>query len=272
MFAGFAALTCAGASAFAFADPPPPPAGPAKSAEEPPPRPPLPDVPEEPTLPWKAHVELGSYLAFVSRTAKTPEALPVVRYEPTVGFGLQGSFEIFKYLRFQAYFVDARHDIVLPPGSLCVENDPPGVCQGRTLEIGPMYTFAFGARFLPTLALSRRVRVWAALGAGYGRMELDRMTVTEPNPLNPERPNQYTVRDRSVAFVEFPLGGGASFEVIKDWMRINFEITGAFINNQDGTATEPVQAIDATGKKRAIGGFPGLAGSFVQTLGLSLVL
>jgi hypothetical protein len=255
VFAGFAALTCAGASA--FADPP---------------RPPLPDIPPAPTLPWKAQVELGSYLAFVSRTVNTTEELPIVRYEPTLGFGLQGSFEIFRYLRFSAYFVDARHDVVLPPGSLCVENDSAGVCQGRTLEIEPMYTFAFGARFLPTLPLTRRLRVWAALGVGYGRMEFNRMKVTEPNPLNPQQPNQYIVRDRSVAFIEFPLGGGASFEVIKDWMRINLEITGAFINNQDGTATSNVQAVDATGKKRAIGGFPQLAGSFVQTLGVSLVL
>jgi hypothetical protein len=198
-------------------------------------------------------------VALVARTAKHEEASPNIRYEPTVGFGLQGGFEIFRYLRFNAYFVDARHDVTLPPGSL-------GLDPESRIELAPMYTFAFGARFLPTLPLSKRVRVWIALGVGYGRMEFERMTVTQPDG------QQIIVRDRSEPFIEFPLGGGASFDILQDRLRVNLEITGAFINNQDGNATGPVQAIDPAGKKLAVGGFPELAGSFVQTLGISLVL
>ena len=224
-------------------------------------------MPPEPSLPWGHHVELGGYVAFVSRTAKSQEGPAIIRYEPTVGFGLQGGFEIFRYLRFSAYFVDARHDVALAPGAL-------GLDPTSSLDLASMYTFAFGARFLPTLPLGKRVRVWLALGVGYGRMELERMTVTLPgtNPVRPSEPNEFIVRDRSAPFLEFPLGGGASFDILKDRLRVNLEITGAFINNQEGNATGPVQAIDPAGKTLAVGAFPQLAGSFVQTLGISLVL
>lgn len=270
MFAGFAALTCAGA--IARAEPPQQdvvdpakPAGPAKKA--PPPRSPLPDVPPEPTLPWAQHVELGGHVAFVSRTAESQEGPAIIRYRPAIGFGLHGGFDIFRYLRFSAYFVDARHDVVLPPGAL-------GLDPASSLDLASMYTFAFGARFLPTLPLSGRMRVWLTLGVGYGRMELERMTVTLPgtNPVNPAEPNEFIVRDRSAPFIEFPLGCGASFDIVKDRLRLNLEITGALISNQDGNATGPVQAIDPAGKTLAVGAFPELAGSFVQTLGISLVL
>jgi hypothetical protein len=53
---------------------------------------------------------------------------------------------------------------------------------------------------------------------------------------------------------------------------VQLELTGAFILGQEGTATDPAQAIDGAGKKRNIGGLPQLDASLVQTLGLSLLL
>ena len=247
-FTGFAAMMCAGASA--LAEPP---------KKAPPPRLPLPDVRSAPTLPWRRHVELGGDIAYVNRLAVHSAGSPNIHYEPTVGFGLHAGIEIFRYLRWAAHFVDARHDLSLPPGSL-------GLHEASEIETPSVYTFVFGARFMPTLPLGSRVRLWATVGVGYGRFEFDRMQVTEPGH------GQYTVRDRSDPFIEFPLGGGASFEIIPGWLLVKVELTGAFVDNQEGDAVGPVQAIDGMGRKREVGGFPEISGSFVQTLGLSLAL
>src|SRR5262245_34151812 len=89
-------------------------------ATEPPPRPPLPEAPPPTPVPWERHLEFGPDLAIAALVASR-DAMGVrtpVRFSPTAGFGLHLTVDLLRYLRFSAYFVDARHKMTLPTGSL----------------------------------------------------------------------------------------------------------------------------------------------------------
>jgi hypothetical protein len=212
---------------------------------------------------WKRHVEIGGEAALVMRLSSHDlDGQPSdIRYAPAIGYGFHARMELYRYLHFTAWFLSARHDVRLVPASFGVAGDftaPP-------LSIPPAETMVFGARLAPTLPLSSRGRAWVTLGAGWGRMHM-------PRALVDGHPEQPFVHARSSTFVEVPLGMGASFEIIPRWLAIEIQTTGAFVMGQSGEALEPAQAIDALGRRRSIRALPSLDASFVQTLGLSILL
>jgi hypothetical protein len=240
---------------------PPAPAAPAPEDALPPrpPRPPLPEVPESVPPPWSRHVDIGVDLAFVTRLAQGTSGGTGadVSYEPTVGFGLHARWLIFEYLGFTAYYVDSKHDVTLPPGALSL---------GGALSVEAVETYAFGARLTPTWPVSERLRLWLAAGIGWGRLELGRMQVT------PDAGGPYEVRQRADSFVEVPLGLGGSYEVWPRWLNLELELVGSFALDQEDASWRGMQAVDAEGGLVAVGPMPPIEGSFVGTLGLSLLL
>ncbi|MGK3999639.1 hypothetical protein [Sorangium sp. So ce1024] len=239
----------------------------AAAAAEPsgPPRPPLPPAPPVPRLPWGRHIEVGADVALVNRigsrdTAGNPTRL---RLKPAIGVGLHARWEIVEHLRFSAFFVHAEHDLALAPGALA----QPGTITAEPREDGApsVRTLALGARFAPTLPLSERARSWLSVGIGYDRFYVGRMRIAEPA-------GEFTVRERGASYLEIPLGVGMSFDLIRNWLTIELETSGAFLLGQGGDATRPAQTIDAQGRRRTVGALPQARGSFIQTLGLSLVL
>lgn len=229
-----------------------------------PPRPPLPPEAPRANVPWKRAVEIGGDAVWAIRTAETVSGPSNgIRYKDTLGFGLHLRFPIVRWLEFTAYFYDADHDADIPNGAL----GPRG-----TVEMPPIETFAFGARLSPTLHLGDRFRIWLTGGAGWGRMQVGRMTIHETN-------GDVLVRERSNPYVEFPIGAGTGFEIIKNWIVLEYEITGAFVANQSSTAVTPFQGwaqeqngTEQVGRIVTINPFPGFGSTWIQTLGLSLIL
>jgi hypothetical protein len=220
-----------------------------------PPRPALPPAPPAEPLPWARSLDVGPDLAIVFRP--TPGGDDAIHYAPAAGLGLHGRIALHRYLRFSAYFVSATHEVELPSSALGLGGD---------LAVDDAATYSFGARLQPTWPLSERLRLWASAGAGWGRVEVGRMSVIEPG-----KPS-FEVRERGESFVELPLGLGGSYDLIPRWLAIDVELTSAFVIDQHEGAFGAAQAIDADGKKRAIGAFPAFDAAIVQTLGLSLIL
>jgi hypothetical protein len=232
-------------------------------------------------LPWARHLEIGVDLALVSRPASQDADgnKSDIRYEPALGIGVHARWEIFRWLRFSAYAVSASHDMQIPPNSLCDPeslrdpespcDDLPGPVEGAARDEEAkdvtVDTITFGARIAPTLPLSERARSWVSIGIGYGRFDFPKMWI-------PEALGSYPVRERAMSFVEFPVGIGTSFDIIRNWLAIELEITAAIALGQEGESVRSAQAIDAAGHKRSIGGLPLIDASIVQTLGLSLIL
>lgn len=235
------------------------PGDPASSKEGPPRPPPLGAGDPGAAPPWRRSVDLGIDVAFIARQASPiADDLPTpVRYDAAVGYGFHGRLDLFRFLRFGAYFVSAVHTLELPPGSLGMRSEG--------LELDSVWAYSFGARLMPTYRFSDRLRSWVSLGAGWGRLEFDRMYVKEAG-------GRFEVRERSASFVEIPLGLGVSYDILPRWLALEIEVTGAFVVGQQGSSVQPAQAIDTAGKVRSIGSFPRLDGSFMHTIGLSILL
>lgn len=252
-----AALACAvvGAASAARADD----AKPTDPADTKPARPALPEAPPRKVLPWDQHLEVGggaSFSAALTHEDADGKATSV-RLKPDFGFHLRVSWEVFKYLWFTGYLVESRHRVEAPAGSL-------GLSTSLTGDRAWSYTF--GARLSPTLPIGSRVRLWATVGAGWGRVEYARLCPKDPCG------SSLVVRERAANVVEVPMGIGAAFEIIPRWLRVHLELTGALAPSQTGAAMEHTQVIDANGKIRDVGPMPRIDATIVQTIGLSLVL
>jgi hypothetical protein len=215
--------------------------------------------PLEPTkLPNSRHVDIGAAVAFVHRVTEgqTGTEGALVRYPSAVGLGLSARVDVWRYLRANLYVLRSSTTADLPAGALGLSGNPGAV---------PLTGYSFGLRLSPTLPLGPRARTWLSVGAGWGRLEVGRFDVVD-------RGRTYHVRERAFSFVEFPVGMGTSFDIIKNWLTIEFEATCAFHAAERGTALRNGQTINAEGSRAAVGPFPTLAATFVQTLGLALVL
>lgn len=222
-------------------------------------RPPLPPAPPQVKLPFDRHIEIGAGAALALRPASDPSG---IRYMPALGVDVHARWDIVRWLRFNVYFVSAVHGLRAPRGALGPAGDVTGEEGGTAPTVD---TLAFGARLAPTLPIGERGRSWIGVGIGYGRFSFDRMTIREPG-IAP-----YEVRERGLSFAEVPLSLGASYDVIRDWLTIEVEISAAVAVGQDGTATSDAQAIRA-GSRQNIGPLPTIDASVAQTIGLSLIL
>ena len=121
------------------------------------------------------------------------------------------------------------------------------------------------ARLLPTLPLGDRVRLLGIAGIGWGRVELPPVRATDAS-------GTYFVRDRAASFFEIPLGVGGSVELVPRWLSLDLELVVAPNFSEDGSAYIPVQSLNGLGHKQEIGALPRFPVTFVQALGLSLLL
>lgn len=228
---------------------------------EPAPRPP-PLPPLETTLSrWERHLEIGGDVVVGARPAAhdASGSASGIRYLPAVGFGLHARWQILEYLRFSTYFADLHHHLRVPTGSLGL--------PGASYDFDTAKTFVLGLRLAPTLPLGERARAWVSLGAGWGRFEIGRTQVTLPS-----QTADSTLHEQAFSFVEIPVGIGASFDLVKHWLSFDVELTGAALTGQRGDALDGRQLIDSHGSVRHTTGFPVLDASFMQTVGLSLLL
>jgi hypothetical protein len=217
---------------------------------------PAPPPPLEPTkLPDSRHVDIGAAVALVQRVADGQTTVGAVRYPAGVGVGLSARVDVWRYLRANLYVVRASTTMDFAPGALGLPGDPGDVT---------ITNYSFGLRLSPTLPLGPRARVWATFGAGWGRLEAGRFDVLHGG-------KTYQVRERAFSFVEFPTGLGFSVDIVKNWLAFEFEATGAFHAAERGTARENGQAI-VDGRRTTVLPFPEIAVTFVETIGLALIL
>lgn len=226
------------------------------------PREPLVDV-ELPSPPkWERLLEVGASFAFVLRPFAGDSE---IGYNPGPGFGVHLQWPIVEWLRLHPYFMHVFHSLDIPLGALS-SGTPLSISPDATISDESVATFVLGVKLAPTLQLTDRWRGWVTAGVGWGRFEFPAMTVTDTDG------RSFEIRDRAATMVEFPLGVGMAFDVIERWMSIHYEFTAAPITGQSGDAYEIFQTVDADGQIRDVGAFGAIDVSFVQTLGVSIIL
>jgi len=238
------------------------------------PRPPLPpEVVLSEAPKWKRRLEIGGDFAIILRPFANGLAPSEITYLPAPAWGVHLHWAIFSWLRLHPYFLDAHHSIDIPAGALRADGSPsaPPISDQATLSEVVAETFVFGAKLAPTLNVTDRLRGWISVGVGWGRFAFSSITVTE-NTVPTDSGGTYEVRERAGVFVEFPFGLGMSFDVIPRWLAVEYEFSAAPVVGQSGTAHETFQAVDEAGTIRNVGAFGAIEASFVNALGLSLIL
>jgi hypothetical protein len=228
-------------------------------------RPPLPDVKLPGELPWQRHGEIGVDFAWMSRPFNrglVPDSR--VHYRPFPAFGMHLHWALWQWLHAHPYFFWGLHPITIPRGALST-GAPNSIRPDAVIDAPKVQHFVFGLKLAPTWNVSNRWRLWASVGIGYGRFGFKGLTVTEGN-------KQWDLPNRDGVFVEVPIGAGVSVDVLPRWLAITAEVSGAPVFGQSGQAHQTVQAVDADGKTRDIGPFGAIQASFVQTIGLALIL
>jgi hypothetical protein len=224
-------------------------------------RPSLPPEPAPPPVPWQQHVEVGGGVAFTQMVAgvdgngnRTP-----VRFEPGVGFHIEVSWPVLRYLGFTGYLVEHDNALFLPPGALGVQ------ALGAPGQFNPAFahSYSFGVRVAPTIPLGSRVNLWLTAGAGWGLIQYG-MTV--------ENAARNMLPARSEDLFEIPFGLGGSVEIIPRWLSLRLEVTAAYLPSQTGSALQDNQYIGTDGLYHDFAPMPRLDVSCVETLGLMLHL
>ncbi len=286
------------ASAAPKAEPPPPPPGvskgeplpadtptPAASAAASAPPQPKPDPatvlpPRPPTLPyeppvqvaWERHLEVGPDLAFVTQPASHDQHghATGVHYNSTFGFAAHATWQMLKNLQFSFYFVDSNQGLRFDPGALGLGG------SSQISSRDSAHTYSFGVRFQPLIPFTPNIRGWLSGGIGWARWDFPRMEVADStmhcaqNTYWPS--NCYMLYERSDNMAVFPLGVGASFDLIPRHLALVVEFTAAIPAFQSGTAVSTTRAVNDLGANVKVGGLPIIDVMLVESVGLSIVL
>ena len=233
------------------------PAGPARPALEEAEPETMPDTPRR--------LDLGADVVWVSRPFEGSHDPPSrIRYRPTVGAGFHLGWDLFDFLRFRAFFEWALHGVTIPPGALTTSSAA-SISPKATIPDLSANTYCFGAQIAPVWHLDAHVRAWIGAGIGWGRFNFPEISVGPAAA-------PFVVPERAFVFWEVPLSIGVAIDVVPDWVSIEYQATAAPTFGLAGTALEAAQAVDAKGNIRDVGAFGSIQGSFVQTLGVALIL
>lgn len=233
--------------------------------KESPARPPLPEVPLAGRLPWQRHGDIGVGLAWVSRPFAQALGETRTRYQPAIGAAAHLQWDVASWLHVRPYFLWSAHAVDVRPGALATGGSR-SIRADATLEPIRATTFAFGMKIAPQWQPTARLRTWIVAGVGYGRLGIASTSGTESDGTT------FNLPERTGVFVEFPMGLGGSFEIWPGRAAITFEATGAPLMGHSGSAHETMSFVDGSGKQREAGAFGAIEASFVQSLGLSLLL
>lgn len=243
--------------AAARADVPPDAQGEALTTDPPARPPPLTaDIPLERIRPSR-HADIGATFVFTSPISNSLEAEPTrLRYEPGPGVSAFARIVLLEYLHVAAVFSWGVHTIDADDDALGVRGP---------FDSGAMTAYRLEAHAMPTLPLSERVRLFAIVGLGWGRLEVGPMRAHDDS-------GELLIRGRGASYFDVPVGLGASIELIPRWMGLDFAIWCAPTFAKEGTAHTPLVAVGSSGLAQPVGPLPEVPIWFVQSLGLSLLL
>jgi len=180
-----------------------------------------------------------------------------IGYDPALQLAFQARGYVWSWLNAAVYHVRASHGINLPRGAAGIDYE--GVDMGKALA------YSLGARLEPTYQVARGFRAWTSIGVGWGRMSVEKVSVQEAD-------RSYTIGERAGVFVEVPVGVGAAYEILPNWLTVHAEAGVAHLSKQSGKLFDSASYVDSQGSRDTVGPMPTqpLSASFL--LGVSAVL
>jgi hypothetical protein len=222
-------------------------------------------------FPWHAHAEkepkAGSEaqaeisilagLALRSASKDNNTNPDDIGYGPAPQLAFQARGYVWPWLNAAIYHHRASHELRLPQGAAGFDY--------QRIDKDKILTYSLGVRLEPTYNLSDEFRLWLSLGIGWGRMKLNKTHVVEAN-------RTYTVPERPGVFIEVPVGFGASYQLIPNWLALQGEMDIAPLSKQSGKLFDHTSFVDSQGSLDLAGPMPTQTLSASFLLGLSLLL
>lgn len=204
-----------------------------------------------------AEVAAGAGFLYRRATTESHANPGGIAYGPSVGVDANARVYLVPWLRFAVYYAGGRTAIDVPHGASSIAYD--------RLDLDPAWAFSLGGRLEPTWHASDRLRLFGILGGGWGRMKAPEMRVETGSV-------SYTVKARSGVWVEYPLGLGATYDVLPNRLGLSLETTVAPHSSQSGDLFGTVQYIDSQGLMGHVGPMPTLSSTLATMLNVVLEL
>jgi hypothetical protein len=207
--------------------------------------------------------EVGPTLTYQTRSTKSDigNNPARIRYVAGLAPGVFARITFLPWLRGVARFRASSHDITLPPGSLGVTNSQALAAQD---SLGVVQLDAY---VQPTLLILPRLRVWADIGVGWGRISMP------PVVVDPQTPPPLILRSRAGIFLETPFGAGIGYDLVPNLVTISYDaMYEPIFIPQSGNMYEDDRYVDRQGDLQTVRPMPKLGHSMSQTLSIAIAL
>jgi len=170
-------------------------------------------------------------------------------------WGASGRVEPYRWLGIRVTILRGNQSVTPNYGALGV----PGV----QIEQADFEFIHWSIRLEPTWNVTQRFALWAGPGLGWARA-----IVPEPKVGN----LNWISEDRACVYVDAEFAVGGHYELLRDWITLNLELSGSSLGHQQGSAHEAVQAFTPDGHMTHIGAYPNFSHKVQGLFGIGVIL
>jgi opacity protein-like surface antigen len=118
-------------------------------------------------------------------------------------------------------------------------------------------------RIEPTWHVTRDFSLWTGVGVGWARA-----VVRQPNVADAG----WVSANRACVYLEGHWALGAQYELIRDWVVLDLDLSASDLGYQKGSAHDPLQAFTAEGHRTHLGSYPYFSHKVQGLFGIGVIL
>lgn len=149
-------------------------------------------------------------------------------------------------------------------GNQPVSPDAAAIAQPNTeLKQSDFRFISWTFRLEPTWHATKALSLWAGVGIGWARAIVPALDTAALG---------WRSADRACVYVEGQWALGAQYELIRDWIVLDLDLSVGDLGYQRGSGHDPVQAFTPEGHRTHIGGYPLLSHKAQGLFGIGVIL
>ncbi len=195
-------------------------------------------------------VDFGPLFGVTWRTTDAPTS-----YDAGFTWGAFARVDVWRFLAARLSYLNSGHTV---DGSPSVDGAPRGAYPTVT-------SYSFRATLEPTWAPSfaaEQLRLFGVLGVGWGKTRIEH--------IEDDDSAHHLTSVRAGVFLEYPLGLGASYDLLDGWLSVGALYTFALHSRATGPIHQEARGVTRGGERVTVAGLPEPTHS--QTLALTLAV
>ncbi|MEZ4372553.1 MAG: hypothetical protein R3B07_17135 [Polyangiaceae bacterium] len=201
-------------------------------------------VPESPPLESVKTLEIGPLVGLSLRSGDSDR----LSYSPAIAWGGYLRTNLVSFLAARLSYINATHEV---DGKPLVD----GVETGSYDDVS-----SFSLRFtLEPTWRSGDLRAFGVLGVGWGKLRVDHVNADDGFHLG---------ASQAGVFIEYPLGIGASYDLLDGWLTLGLLYTFSLHSKVTGDIYQDNRGVTRDGQRVTLGGLPRL--DYSQLLALTV--